>query len=508
MKTTDLSLLLSEYQQLTSWKDIYQWQRVNSKGNTEIISEWLIRDFNNFTWNFNGIRKNNFRIDDHHGFCSNQTDLSQLTEKRFCRALYNAYNIYQHPLLGLLLDYEIPLTEPKQATKENHGEIDLISKRDDEMLLIEAKISPSSESLLKAVLEIFFYITTLQHFKLLDQFFLEYKKDFSGMYFRGFVPCVLTFTNSTSGQQLIEIQKYPKLIELISIINSTLKKMAIKQLEFYLVETTIDDRSKFLRKGEERIDKKGCKILLNHYVDLKQYFPHYNKKSYQDKLETKLATKEIEILIHSFFTFFRQDAINYIIGRLNNLSLNFKKYNEIYPNTEAAEALKILIDKDFPFRKAYSNIAKNYNDKELFELNFSLLNDHTIQTFVPIISKFKSDAILDKFIDLYYHIPVISTKDYDGISAHEIDLLAEEIIIKAICEYDSEKIVPILKKSLLVGKISETKSIAINKLLKYTTKEEILELLPDFNDPNKGFVMALTNQKTNADWVKEFLSKY
>jgi hypothetical protein len=328
------------------------------------------------------------------------------------------------------------------------------------------------------------------------------------MYFIGFVPCVLTFINSTSGQQLIEIQKYPKLIELISIINTTLKKMAIKQLEFYLVETTIDDRSKFLRKGEERIDKKGCKILLNHYIDLKQCFPDYNKTSYQDKLETKITTKEIEILLRSFFTYYRQDAIDYIIDRLNNLSFNFEKYNEIYPKNEAAEALEILIDKDFPFRKAYTNIAKIYNCEELFELNFRLLNDHTIRTFVPIISKFKSDLILDKFIDLYYNIPIISTKDYDGISAREIDLVAEEIIIEAICEYDSEKIVPILKKSLLVGKISETKSIAINKLLKYTTKEEILELLPDFNDPNMGFVIALTNQKTNADWVKEFLSKY
>ena len=147
MKTTDINILQSEYsKEMKTWKHIYQWKRVKSKGNIEIISEMLLKDFDKTIWSDRGLRTKDFNIQSHKGLCQIQTPITQFTEKRFCRALFNEFNNNDHPLLGKIFDYETPLTEPNQKqNKINQGDIDLVSRRDNDLLFIEVKKASNFE---------------------------------------------------------------------------------------------------------------------------------------------------------------------------------------------------------------------------------------------------------------------------------------------------------------------------------------------------------------------------
>lgn len=46
MRHTKISILKSEFAVKNNWKDIYQWKRTKSKGNTELISEMILNNFN------------------------------------------------------------------------------------------------------------------------------------------------------------------------------------------------------------------------------------------------------------------------------------------------------------------------------------------------------------------------------------------------------------------------------------------------------------------------------
>ena len=230
-KTTNQEILEKEYAlKVKGWKDLYQWKRIVSIGNTEILSAKIIRDFDKIEWSCVGLRRDNFKINNHDGSCQLQTLISQFTEKRFCRALFNTFNITPEPLLGRILDYEIPLTEKNQSKehKINQGDIDLLAERGDELLFIEAKISSSGESLLKAILEIFVYVMRLKKCDILPKFLLDFGIPINSK----ITPCVLTFPSATSGYQLQNINSFQKLLELIKKINEEFRLHSINELEF------------------------------------------------------------------------------------------------------------------------------------------------------------------------------------------------------------------------------------------------------------------------------------
>lgn len=269
MRTTNLARINSEFLSKKNWKEFYQWGTLARKGNTEIISDLLLKNFHNIEWSNIGLRKNIFLTKDHRGYCELKGGIiSPFNEKRFCRAVFNEYNKTPNPLLGLFLDYEIPLTARNQIKddKLNQGDIDLLSCRENELLFIEAKIANNNDSLLRAILEIFVYVMRIKIFGLLPQFLLEYRKPENIT----ITPCVLTFMKSASGEQLTNIIKYPTLIKLINKINNEFNNNGINELEYYIVDDPDQGSSSWL--NSEQVDGKNFKITFANGIGIKQMF--------------------------------------------------------------------------------------------------------------------------------------------------------------------------------------------------------------------------------------------
>lgn len=262
MNEMKLIKLEESFRTINNWKDLYQWPKVISKSYTEKISEWLIDGFDGIKWDSNGLSKSGFKQETHKGDAGITGKSGKFTEKRFCYALYNKYCETPHSLLGKIIDYEVPLTERGQKEKITHGDIDLLAERKNELLFIEVKKSGSVESLLKAILEIFVYVNRLSMFKLLEQFLIEYKKQ----NVKFIIPCILTFKNSTSGDQLGKIKEYPYLIKLINRMNRVLESNNICKMQFYLIENDVVD----LNMNEINEIKKQYKITLKREVHISQ----------------------------------------------------------------------------------------------------------------------------------------------------------------------------------------------------------------------------------------------
>jgi hypothetical protein len=134
-----------------------------------------------------------------------------------------------------------------------------------------------------------------------------------------------------------------------------------------------------------------------------------------------------------------------------------------------------------------------------------LMRPYVNNLMVPIVSCYKEEKVLLKLIEAYNEIPIIKTHDYDGVSSHEIDLNQEAIIVSAICDFDDKRIIPVLQNSLLTGKYRKEK--VVNTLLKYMTKDEIVNSVKHYGESNNLFFNALTDYPQNAKWVIEYLNK-
>ncbi|MFA6077337.1 MAG: hypothetical protein WC735_04675 [Candidatus Paceibacterota bacterium] len=229
------------------WFSVYNWARLSRKGYSEKIAKLLLDEFEGVKISYAGLRKNYFRLDSHHGQCQLSTDISQHVEKRFCRALFNLKEL---PLLGKVLDYEVPF---KEKSESKHGDIDLLSYKDGKLFIIEAKKIGSSESILKAILEAYVYSKLVYAAK--EAFYADFKID-SGVIIK---PAVLTFINSTSGQQLLEMSQYPNIKALIDKINADLVKSEIEKIGFFLI-TNPDEDIKFSLEARPFNDK--CKMIV------------------------------------------------------------------------------------------------------------------------------------------------------------------------------------------------------------------------------------------------------
>ncbi|WP_293892136.1 hypothetical protein [Flavobacterium sp.] len=243
-----------------NWHNIYQWTKCTKISYTEEISQLLLKQFDLIKWTGDGLRKNKFKQDLHIGYCQIDKDPNQFMEKRFCRALFNIS--LEH--FGKIIDYEVPLTEPKQGQgKKNHGDIDLLSQKENSLFFIEVKKHKSAESLLKAILEIFVYTYRLHHFKMINSLKLDYGCSESTT----IVPAVLTFSDSRSGNQIKEFYKYPELQNLLKRINAELNKEGIKNIEFYVVEEFIIEKALV----SSLIRNKDYKIELSKPISIKKY---------------------------------------------------------------------------------------------------------------------------------------------------------------------------------------------------------------------------------------------
>ena len=105
---------------------------------------------------------------------------------------------------GEILNYQVPL---KNSQKDKCGKIDFISKRGNELLLVEIKAEESKESILKALLEIQTYSQIVDIEKLKKDFVLENEIEIKKV--------VAIFKDTIAHEQL----KEDKVMELIKRFN-------------------------------------------------------------------------------------------------------------------------------------------------------------------------------------------------------------------------------------------------------------------------------------------------
>ena len=207
-----------------NWYSVYQWTRTSRPGYTEWIAEWIKTSIAGIRLEADGLRQRSFRVPAHRGQIKLQTDIKQLTEKRLLRAMFNLSKV---PVMGKVVDYEIPLKETEDA---DHGDIDLLCSCSDSALCVEAKKPRASESVLKAILQAFVYTSLIATRR---EAFL---KDFDLSPSLKLTPAVLTFASAQSGRQIRERKTHPHLLRLTSALNAKLAEKSISPLRFFLVE--------------------------------------------------------------------------------------------------------------------------------------------------------------------------------------------------------------------------------------------------------------------------------
>jgi len=107
--------LFQEWQAVEQdWYSIYQWKRTTGSDYTEWISEWIWTSISGINLITDGLRQRPFRWPEHRGQIRLGTDISQITEKRLLRAMFNLSEV---PLLSKVIDYEV-LSFPPFS---NHG---------------------------------------------------------------------------------------------------------------------------------------------------------------------------------------------------------------------------------------------------------------------------------------------------------------------------------------------------------------------------------------------------
>lgn len=119
-----------------------------------------------------------------------ENEKSNRKEEIIAKKMYNK----TYDELGEIIDYQIPL---KDKSDSKTGKIDIISKKEDLLYLIELKNEESEETLIRCVLEIITYFYTLDHEKL--------KKDFNLKNETVIIPSVLIFEGTRPREDLEDI---------------------------------------------------------------------------------------------------------------------------------------------------------------------------------------------------------------------------------------------------------------------------------------------------------------
>lgn len=91
------------------------------------------------------------------------------TENRLAYAFANSHFEYEN--IGKIVEFQIPLKYRNDIDNKGIGKIDLISRKDKNIYLIELKKHGSTESLKRAVIEIFLYSTIVSNHR--DKFYAD-----------------------------------------------------------------------------------------------------------------------------------------------------------------------------------------------------------------------------------------------------------------------------------------------------------------------------------------------
>lgn len=172
--------IINKLENLKDISTLYKEDFINYRGDTtdtkekytEVIAEWLIKNFNLFDNIKKITRQSSYKVDTHDGKHNNPT--SNRKEEIIAMEIFRQGSLN---ILGKILDYQTPL---KNEQKNKAGKIDIVSYNKDikTVYLLELKKEDSKEdekkdkkeTMLRCVLEIFTYSKTLDKDKFLEDF--------------------------------------------------------------------------------------------------------------------------------------------------------------------------------------------------------------------------------------------------------------------------------------------------------------------------------------------------
>lgn len=164
--------IINKLENLKDISTLYKEDFINYRGDTidtkekytEVIAEWLIKNFNLFDNIKKITRQSSYKVDTHDGKHNNQN--SNRLEEIMAIEIFNQGSLN---ILGKVLDYQTPL---KNERDDKAGKIDIVSYNKDikTVYLLELKKEDNEETMLRCVLEIFTYSKTLDKDKLLEDF--------------------------------------------------------------------------------------------------------------------------------------------------------------------------------------------------------------------------------------------------------------------------------------------------------------------------------------------------
>lgn len=185
----------------------------------------------------------------------------RFNEKPFAMALYNSGHNF---LFGKIFDYELPL---KERMSSRYGEIDLLSKINNEIYVIELKIGYTdsgkiSETLLRAIMESFTFTKLLNIRK--DKFI----KDMKLPEIITFRPVIITSSNALSADhmKMLENGQLKNLKNLIDEMNKYFTKLNILPFKFFAIDghnpELIQDNKRIIFKDPSFVHSKVIEYFL------------------------------------------------------------------------------------------------------------------------------------------------------------------------------------------------------------------------------------------------------
>ena len=164
--------IINKLENLKDISTLYKEDFINYRGDTtdtkekytEVIAEWLIKNFNLFDNIKKITRQSSYKVDTHDGKHNNQN--SNRLEEIMAIEIFNQKSLN---ILGEVIDYQTPL---KDKLGDEAGKIDIVSYDKDNKIvyLLELKREDSKETMLRCVLEIFTYSKNLDKDKFLEDF--------------------------------------------------------------------------------------------------------------------------------------------------------------------------------------------------------------------------------------------------------------------------------------------------------------------------------------------------
>lgn len=227
--------IINKLENLKDISTLYKEDFINYRGDTtdtkekytEVIAEWLIKNFNLFDNIKKITRQSSYKVDTHDGKHNNKN--SNRLEEIMAIEIFNQKSLN---ILGEVIDYQTPL---KDKLGDEAGKIDIISYDKDNKIvyILELKREDSKETMLRCVLEIFTYSKTLDKDKFLEDFNLP--KD-----------------TKIKASPLVFFNGY-QYKEMAGSDNKYLKEL-IKKLEIKLFYISKNNNSEYnIRKGENNL---------------------------------------------------------------------------------------------------------------------------------------------------------------------------------------------------------------------------------------------------------------